>query len=625
MRGSQRHSGRRTRHAQSRAYPHVPQSRNALLLPLGLLSLGAALVFLVGAETLPDDPLMADRRWPIVLLAAGLALTGLASVRARADHRLRHVEADRERRFRLAVEAARCGVWDWDTASGRMVVSDYMAALLELPAGTVLDQERLATRVHPHYRPALEAALDEARETGQLEVAVPVTLAAGSVRWLDIRGRAPDGEPSGLARLMGIALDVTEARRTKAAAQAAENRLIDGIQSISDAFVLFDRKGRLILWNQAFQDAFAFPERALFRGAAKADLNRMAAQAIRAEHRAERRRAGVREVELNDGRWLQMTERFTSEGGTVVIAADVTLIRTQEAERRRAAEELQRTVDELERSRASLATLAREYEAALARAEAASQSKSEFLANMSHELRTPLNAINGFSEIMSREIFGPLGDRRYRGYAVDIHNSGKHLLSLINDILDMAKIEAGKLTLYYERSDLVSLGRDVVRLMRGRAEEAGLALTLDAPETLEAEFDLRGMKQVLLNLVSNAIKFTPRAGRVVLELTPDLAPAHVGGGTVRVAIKDTGIGIAAEDIARLGQPFVQVENQHAKTTQGTGLGLALTKSLIAMHGADMRIESEPGVGTTVWFDLPLRALETAQDLDVATERVRSHA
>ncbi len=546
-----------------------------------------------------------DARLLVIPLCIGVALLLFLALQTFRQERRGREWAETERRFRVAVEAARCGVWDWDLQKGAIILSDYMAELFEVPPGTVLGHVDMIDRIHPHYRDAFVAALAEARISGHFDLAFPIPLRNGGVRWVDVRGRSRLPQRQGeFTQLMGIALDITEARRIKAAAQAAESRLIDGIQSVSDAFVLFDRQGRLVMWNQAFQDAFDFPKAALYRGALKNDLNRIAAQAIRSEHRSEQRRAGVREVELKDGRWLQMTERFTGDGGTVVIAADVTLIRQQEAERRLAAEELQRTVNELERSRASLATLATEYEAAMTRAEAASQSKSEFLANMSHELRTPLNAINGFSEIMAKEMFGPLGDRRYKGYATDIHNSGKHLLSLINDILDMAKIEAGKLNLYYERTDLAALGRDVVHLMRGRAEEAGLALAMDAPEVVEAEIDMRGMKQVLLNLVSNAIKFTPRAGRVMLELTPLIERP----GMVRVAVRDTGIGIAAEDIKRLAQPFVQVENQHAKTTQGTGLGLALTKSLIEMHGSEMVIDSELGRGTTVWFDIPVKSV-----------------
>ena len=261
-------------------------------------------------------------------------------------------------------------------------------------------------------------------------------------------------------------------------------------------------------------------------------------------------------------------------------------------------------VDQLEVSREQLSLLARKYEVAMTRAEAANQAKSEFLANMSHELRTPLNAINGFSEIMAAEMFGPLGDARYKGYAGDILKSGQHLLSLINDILDMAKIEAGKMTLHYEAVSLKEVCEDAVRLMRGKVQEAGLAISVDAGEAPDIEADHRGVKQVLLNLISNAVKFTPEGGSITLTIRPFLGEA--GDERVRVACTDTGIGIAPEDLTRLARPFEQVEGQHSKTTQGTGLGLALTKSLIEMHGGLLAMESQPGEGTTVSFDLPVR-------------------
>ncbi|MFZ4166729.1 PAS domain-containing sensor histidine kinase [Brevundimonas sp. NPDC058933] len=551
----------------------------------------------------------------VLLMLAVLAVQNWRQTRAGRQW------ADTERRFRVAVEAARCGVWEWDLARGEVVLSDYMAAMLEVEPGQALTTQSLIEKVHPRYRETLVDALDRAAADGAFDVTFPVPLKSGGIRWIDARGQSRQPRrDAGFTSLLGVALDITEARRSKAQAQAAENRLRDGIESVSDAFVLFDRQGRLILWNQAFQDAFAFPAGVVVRGAQKDALNLIAAEAVKAEHPSASGRAGVREVELKDGRWLQMAERFTGDGGTVVIAADITVIRRQEAERRRAADELRAMVVELEDREAKLSLLARKYEVAMTRAEAANQAKSEFLANMSHELRTPLNAINGFSEIMAGEMFGPLGDRRYKGYAADIHQSGQHLLSLINDILDMAKIEAGKLTLHYEPVSLNSLCNDAIRLMRGKAMESGLTLGLVAPDAVQIEADHRGLKQVMLNLISNAVKFTPEGGAVTVTI------AAQGADHVRLSVTDTGIGIAPADLDRLAQPFEQVEGQHSKTTQGTGLGLALTKSLIELHRGRMTIESEPGHGTTVWFDLPIRAPEGAMaPAGAAPQRVQAQA
>jgi len=234
---------------------------------------------------------------------------------------------------------------------------------------------------------------------------------------------------------------------------------------------------------------------------------------------------------------------------------------------------------------------------------------------MSHELRTPLNAINGFSEIMASELFGPLNEK-YKGYAGDILKSGQHLLSLINDVLDMAKIEAGKMTLHYEPVSLREVCEDAVRLMRGKVQDAGLKIAVEAGDLPDIEADQRGVKQVMLNLISNAVKFTPEGGSIVVSLKPFVGAE--GEDRVRVACADTGIGIAPEDLVRLARPFEQVEGQHSKTTQGTGLGLALTKSLIEMHGGQLSMESQPGVGTVVSFDLPVkRPDQTVQPIRAA--------
>ncbi|WP_372706229.1 ATP-binding protein [Brevundimonas sp.] len=534
-------------------------------------------------------------------IGIGLFTLVLVVLMQRRQQGISHDWAASERRFRGAVEAARCGVWDWDVEADEISLSNYMAEMMGLSATEPVTTEALLERVHPRYREAVVHAVRQARVFGDFEVSFPVPDADGSARWIDARGQARgDPGPEGFTSIVGVALDTTEARRAKAQAQAAESRLRDGIESVSDAFVLFDKQGRLILSNQAFQDAFEFEDGVIRKGALKQDLNRIAALAIKSDQPATGGRAGAREVELHDGRWLQLVERFTSDGGSVVSAADITAIKRKEAERQRATERLQTTIGELEDREDKLSQLAREYELAMTRAEAANQAKSEFLANMSHELRTPLNAINGFSEIMAGEMFGPLGDPKYKGYAADILKSGQHLLSLINDILDMAKIEAGKLTLHYDTVSLKEVVDDAVRLMRGRVEESGLKLIVDAPDLPDIEADYRGIKQVILNLLSNAVKFTPQGGYIVVALSRE------DDDRVRVAVTDSGIGIAEEDLARLARPFAQVEGQHSKTTQGTGLGLALTKSLIELHGGRLLIRSEPGRGTTVSFVLPIR-------------------
>jgi two-component system cell cycle sensor histidine kinase PleC len=600
LRGNERRITSQGRRAADRQ--KAPPAWLRISIYVLMLAIGAQILLVVREVAGPRDGFSLGDLWVLgPPIGVGLFTLVIVFILERRQAGISREWAASERRFRGAVEAARCGVWDWDLESGQILLSDYMADLMGLERTGTVSAEAMLERIHPRYRAAVEHALRQAETFGAFEVSFPVPDAQGHARWIDARGQARGerGE-DGFTSILGIALDTTEARRAKAHAQAAESRLRDGIESVSDAFVLFDRHGRLILSNQAFQDAFGFGPGVVRKGALKADLNRIAGLAIKSEQAAPGGRAGAREVELHDGRWLQLVERFTSDGGSVVTAADITAIKQKEAERQRATERLHVTITELEDREEKLSLLARKYEIAMTRAEAANQAKSEFLANMSHELRTPLNAINGFSEIMAGEMFGPLGDPRYKGYAADILRSGQHLLSLINDILDMAKIEAGKLTLHYEPVSLKEVVDDAARLMRGRVEEAGLKLLVDAPDLPTIEADHRGLKQVVLNLLSNAVKFTPEGGDIVVALSRE------DDNRIRVAVTDTGIGIAAEDLTRLARPFEQVEGQHSKTTQGTGLGLALTKSLIELHGGVLTLESEPGRGTTASFDLPIR-------------------
>lgn len=242
---------------------------------------------------------------------------------------------------------------------------------------------------------------------------------------------------------------------------------------------------------------------------------------------------------------------------------------------------------------------AREAELEQARSEAEAQNagKSRFLANMSHELRTPLNAIMGFSDIMRQGLFGPLPDR-YREYAELVHESGGHLLDLINDVLDMSKIEAERYELAREAFDAREAASGVLRLMRGQAERAGVHLRGVLPaEALDVVADRRALKQIALNLVSNALKFTPRGGAVTMSLQAD-------GDVLELVVADTGVGIGAEDLQRLGRPYEQA-GAAAQKAAGTGLGLSLVRSFARLHGGEMTIESRLGEGTTVSVRMPV--------------------
>jgi two-component system, cell cycle sensor histidine kinase PleC len=240
----------------------------------------------------------------------------------------------------------------------------------------------------------------------------------------------------------------------------------------------------------------------------------------------------------------------------------------------------------------------RELSLALAETKEASNAKSNFLALMSHELRTPLNAIIGFSEVIGGEIFGPIGLPRYRDYAIDIHGAGRHLLALINDILDLSKAESGKLDLHYEQVDLADLARECARLVRDQATQSDLRLSISVAALPYVSVDRLRVKQMLLNLLSNAIKFTMPGGTVSIEAYLDST------GHVVLRVRDTGIGMDAAAIPLAMEPFRQIDSPLKRKVEGTGLGLSLVKSLIEAHKGELLIESAKEKGASVLLHFP---------------------
>jgi two-component system cell cycle sensor histidine kinase PleC len=303
------------------------------------------------------------------------------------------------------------------------------------------------------------------------------------------------------------------------------------------------------------------------------------------------------EAQLDDGSWLHISERRTKDGGYVSVGTDITRIKEHEQKLVENDARMRANVLDLKRSKAELAELAEKYSEEKTRAEEANQAKSKFLANMSHELRTPLNAIIGFSEIMGSGMFGVLGSDKYQEYCHDILTSGKYLLEVINDILDMSKIEAGRMKLDMKPLDLSQILAESLRVVSGRAEDKHLALDADIESSISVVADRRAVKQIIVNLLSNAVKFTPDEGRVIVR-------SQLLSDSIVLVIADTGIGIARDSLHRLGKPFEQVESQLTKTYHGSGLGLAIARSLTNLHGGTMRLRSKLGAGTVVRIKLP---------------------
>jgi two-component system cell cycle sensor histidine kinase PleC len=508
-------------------------------------------------------------------------------------------------RIDTALNRGRCGLWDWDLARGRIFWSQSMFAILGLKAkDDLLSFGDVSALVHPDdvrlYTLASQLADSKATTVDQ---AFRMRHADGHWVWLRARCelvRQP-GEPG--LHLIGIAVDITEQKSLVEKTVAADMRLRDAIETIPEAFVLWDADNRLVLCNSNFQDLHNLPDEAILVGASYESVVAQGSQpVVRNKVTTEGPTVpGARtfEAQLEDGRWLHISERRTKDGGYVSVGTDITALKTHEEKLVHGEKQLMATVSDLRSSQQRLAELAENYAAEKTRAEEANQAKSKFLANMSHELRTPLNAIIGFSEIMESGMFGPLGAEKYSEYCGDIRDSGHYLLDVINDILDMSKIEAGRIRLDFEDLELDTLLADAMRVVSARAQEKQLKLVARISPDLRLRADRRAFKQIALNLLSNAVKFTPEGGSVSVR----------GRGTdtcIVLAIADTGIGIARDALAKLGRPFEQVESQLTKSHQGSGLGLAIAKSLVELHGGGMRIRSALGKGTVVVVRLPLQ-------------------
>ena len=507
-------------------------------------------------------------------------------------------------RIDTALNRGRCGLWDWDLARGRIFWSQSMFDILGMQGkDDLLSFGEVSTLVHPDdvqlYSLATELA--ESR-VASIDHAFRMRHANGHWVWLRARCELVAQPDDHGLHLIGIAVDITEQKSLVEKTVAADMRLRDAIETIPEAFVLWDADNRLVLCNSNFQELHNLPDEAITVGASYKSVVAAGSQPVVRNKITTGGPAvpGARtfEAQLEDGRWLHISERRTKDGGYVSVGTDITALKTHEEKLVESERRLIATVADLRASQQRLGELAEKYAVEKTRAEEASQAKSKFLANMSHELRTPLNAIIGFSEIMESGMFGPLGTDKYVEYCSDIRGSGQYLLDVINDVLDMAKIEAGRLRLEPEHLALEPLISETMRVVSGRAEEKNVTLASEIAPDLTLDADRRAVKQIALNLLSNAVKFTADGGRVTLR-------SKAVKDCLLLGIADTGIGIARDALKRLGRPFEQVEGQLTKSHQGSGLGLAIAKSLVELHGGRMRIRSRVGAGTVVLVWLPV--------------------
>jgi two-component system, cell cycle sensor histidine kinase PleC len=513
-------------------------------------------------------------------------------------------------RIDTALNRGRCGLWDWDLSRGRIFWSQSMFTMLGLDTRSDLLTFGEVNALVKSDDIDLFAIADQliSSKIDHIDQTFRMQHTDGHWIWLRVRCELSHGAAGSGLHLIGIAVDITEQKSLAEKTIEADLRLRDAIETIPEAFVLWDAGDRLVLCNSHFQRLHKLPDSAVTPGTSYETVIEVGSMPeVRTRlHDAGTHAPGARtfEAQLEDGSWLHISERRTKDGGYVSVGTDITRIKAHEQKlvdndlRLRATViDLKRSQTELERQAVELADLAEKYSNEKTRAEEANQTKSKFLANMSHELRTPLNAIIGFSEIMGSGMFGTLGSEKYHEYCQDILTSGHYLLEVINDILDMSKIEAGRMKLDMEQLDLSKTLAESLRVVSGRAQDKNLMLDADIESTIEVIADRRAIKQIIVNLLSNAVKFTPEGGKVVVR-------SRVFSDSIMLMIADTGIGIPPQSLARLGRPFEQVETQLTKTYHGSGLGLAIARSLADLHGGSMRLRSKLGTGTVVCVSLP---------------------
>jgi two-component system, cell cycle sensor histidine kinase PleC len=526
-------------------------------------------------------------------------------------------------RIDTALNRGRCGLWDWDLSRGRIFWSQSMFTMLGLDTRSDLLTFGEVNALVKSDDIDLFAVADQliSSKLDHIDQTFRMQHTDGHWIWLRVRCELTQGAADAGMHLIGIAVDITEQKSLAEKTVEADLRLRDAIETIPEAFVLWDAEDRLVLCNSHFQRLHRLPDSAVTSGTSYETVIEVGSMPeVRTrlqESGAQAPGARTFEAQLDDGNWLHISERRTKDGGYVSVGTDITRIKEHEQKlvdndlRLRATViDLKRSQTALERQAIELADLAEKYSEEKNRAEEANQTKSKFLANMSHELRTPLNAIIGFSEIMESGMFGTLGSEKYQEYCHDILTSGHYLLEVINDILDMSKIEAGRMKLDMEQLDLSKTLAESLRVVSGRADDKHLLLDADIEGTIPVVADRRAVKQIIVNLLSNAVKFTPDGGKVVVR-------SRVLRDSIVLMIADTGIGIAPHSLLRLGRPFEQVESQLTKTYHGSGLGLAIARSLTNLHGGSMKLRSKLGTGTVVCVSLPRDGRTTNVKVSVA--------
>ncbi len=539
----------------------------------------------------------------LAMTASAFALTvfGARSAKAKAIAAEKDVAL-----YGQAFHDIECAVLHWDFLDGRLTWKGDPASVLNVAPAQVPRSFR-EFRSHIHPDDSLYHCISHALKTSARHVSWPIRVKDGDLGWksFELRGKIEmnGDKPSFRGLVVPAAPPVLQAGSSDLG-----SRIASIVEALPISFALWDGQQRLMFCNRKFRQLFGIASEAAVSGLSLLEVQAQAKEPIvqgPSEPKGAAGRFQLREKQLKDETWLQIREYWTADGVMVSVATDVTVSKLAERRIFEREQKMHATVADFEQSRKQLEIQARQlrqlaesYNEEKIRAEAANQAKSEFLANVSHELRTPLNAIIGFSEMMREGVFGPIGNAKYVSYVNDINASGRYLLEMIGDILDMSKIEAGRVTLSPEWIMLGPVFAECMKVVHPASVERRVQLVQAGNSNLSMFGDKRAIKQVVINLLSNAVKFTLPGGKVVLR-------AYRYRGHMRIAISDTGVGIPKHDLGRLGKPFEQVENQLTKGHKGTGLGLAISRSLVELHGGKLEIKSKVGEGTTVTCVFPL--------------------
>lgn len=523
------------------------------------------------------------------LLTAAL-LSSPSSLLEMSDRHRQAVQLqDLSDRLTLALKAGAIGTWDWDLVHEAIwdqpMYELYGLQHLDRPA-TYQDWRE---RVHPEDIDRVEALLQGAVEGKySFDTEFRIRRADGADRWIRAKAVVQRNQQGTAQRMIGINQDITERKQQEIALQISENRFRRVFSANIVGMIFTDFSGRVYDANDRFLVMLGYSREEL-------DNNQINwAKITPAEHIANDLKAmeNLRHCQAIDP-WEK--EYIHKDGSRIPVLIGVALFTEADtscvcvvmdiSDRKQTERQLQHSNAELVR---------------------ATRLKDEFLANMSHELRTPLNSILGMTEGLQEAIFGPINEQQIHALQT-IERSSNHLLSLINDILDVAKIESGQIELHYSPVSISRLCESSLAFVKQQAQKKHLQLTIQlSPHLPELLVDERRIRQVLINLLTNAVKFTPNGGQITLEAS--LTPEPQGMGNLCIAVSDTGIGISADNIPKLFQPFIQVDSALNRQHEGTGLGLALVKRLVELHGGSINVRSEVGVGSCFTVALPLSAL-----------------